>query len=380
MPSASSYVTSNARATATDAVGNVYVIGDIQGDATFGAFASVGNPLGFGSPDVIVAKLDPAGNYLWVVRAGGIGFDTGSDIAVSPTGEVYVTGTFASAATFGAITVSTPLGQGSGTFVAKLTTGGAWEWVASASGGMSNNASSYVDGRKLSLDNNGRVTVLGNFRGIATFGTTTLTSPNPVVTGYVAQLDAAGTWQWVTPLGVRSLFQSLEAAVSGGFYVAGKYSTFGVTIGATVLSNQVGGETFIGKMSATGQWEWGLAVPGVVDINALKADSVGNLYAGGGYEFVPAEFGTIVLPNAGRKDLFIAKLTDNQTWAWAAALSTPDEEECYGLTLDAAGDAYLAGSFTGDVFTIGSSTLVNHAVKTFAYENLVAKIDAAGNW
>ena len=43
---------------------------------------------------MFVAKLDGAGNYLWVAQAGGGQQDIGGDVGVDANGAVYVTGTF----------------------------------------------------------------------------------------------------------------------------------------------------------------------------------------------------------------------------------------------------------------------------------------------
>ena len=41
---------------------------------------------------IFVAKLDPNGNWLWAVKAGGIDNEIGNDIAVDGAGNAYVTG------------------------------------------------------------------------------------------------------------------------------------------------------------------------------------------------------------------------------------------------------------------------------------------------
>ena len=62
-----------------------------------------------GGYDVFVAKSNPASNqFVWVQRAGGVGLDEATALAVSGT-SVYVAGSFTSpAASFGTSTLTNP--------------------------------------------------------------------------------------------------------------------------------------------------------------------------------------------------------------------------------------------------------------------------------
>jgi hypothetical protein len=79
---------SQARASAVDALGNVFVTGYFTGQVAFGnsVLTSAGNN------DLFVAKYVPTtGTWAWAQRGGGTGSDSGYGIAVSGT-NVYVTG------------------------------------------------------------------------------------------------------------------------------------------------------------------------------------------------------------------------------------------------------------------------------------------------
>jgi uncharacterized repeat protein (TIGR01451 family) len=74
----------------TDANKNVYTTGGYKGTVEFpnGQIFS----LPFGESRILVAKQDEGGAFLWVTELGDLGFNEGRSIAVSPTGEVYITG------------------------------------------------------------------------------------------------------------------------------------------------------------------------------------------------------------------------------------------------------------------------------------------------
>ena len=84
--------TSEVRATATDAAGNVYLAGSFPGSVALGGTTLTSA----GSYDVFVAKFNPVTNqFVWAQRAGGAGNDGATALAVHGA-CVYVGGRFAS--------------------------------------------------------------------------------------------------------------------------------------------------------------------------------------------------------------------------------------------------------------------------------------------
>lgn len=87
------------REIALDNAGNIYVGGRwFDGSITIAPGITLEN---FGNNDVFVAKFDRDGNAMWAQRGGNLGRDTILDIAASPFGDVYVTGTIGARATLG---------------------------------------------------------------------------------------------------------------------------------------------------------------------------------------------------------------------------------------------------------------------------------------
>ncbi|MBK8175893.1 MAG: SBBP repeat-containing protein [Rhodospirillales bacterium] len=100
---------------ATDADGNVYVVGSTSG--------ALGGP-NKGDYDAWVVKFDADGHWLWKRQPGTTGRDFASSVAVDASGNVYVFG-----GTEGALGGAKRGGQSDfDTWLAKFDAGGRWQW------------------------------------------------------------------------------------------------------------------------------------------------------------------------------------------------------------------------------------------------------------
>ena len=113
---------------AADGAGHACLTGEFQGSAAFGPSTLTSS----GSSDIFAAKLGANGSWLWAVRAGGTGEDIGNGIAVDTLGNACLTGYFEFGAAFGTYTLSS--GGGYDIFAAKLDTNGSWLWAVRAGG------------------------------------------------------------------------------------------------------------------------------------------------------------------------------------------------------------------------------------------------------
>jgi hypothetical protein len=106
-----------------DAQGNVYFTGEFAGTVQLGRFTLTSA----GGNDSFVAKADPNGNVLWATRMGGPGTESGPEIEVAPDGTTYVSGRFSETAQFGRRTLTTTGARGA--FVAKVSPAGRFIWA-----------------------------------------------------------------------------------------------------------------------------------------------------------------------------------------------------------------------------------------------------------
>jgi len=117
---------------AIDSQGNQYVIGRFGYTATFGSHILTASGGEF-DEDIFIAKLDPSGNWLWVVQAGGIGDEWARCIALDGENNVYIGGYFEGTAAFGSQTLTAGGGEfDEDIFVAKLDASGNWLWAVKA--------------------------------------------------------------------------------------------------------------------------------------------------------------------------------------------------------------------------------------------------------
>jgi enterochelin esterase-like enzyme len=180
-------------AIATDAAGTIYVTGYTRGD-----LAGVNQ----GDKDVYVAKLDSAGNQLWLRQFGSAGEEKGWGVVVRGA-AVYVAGM-----TGGAL--ATPAGGNDG-FLARFDAGGNRVWLRQ----FGTAAGEEVWG--LTADAAGNAFVAGysagNFAG-------TLAGDKDIV---AARFDPAGNLTWSDQLGTTGNDKGAGVALdeSGNVYVAG---------------------------------------------------------------------------------------------------------------------------------------------------------------
>ncbi|UOQ52239.1 hypothetical protein [Hymenobacter cellulosivorans] len=178
-----------AQALALDATGNVYVTGSsFSPDANFGP-----TTLNSMAASVVIARLDPQGNWTWAVAAGNNG-SVGRSVKVDARSNVYVAGLLVGSTPgiFGSTTL-TNTGT-SNAFVGKLTSGGGWQWATATTGVTT----ATVQLLGMAVDQAGNSYVTGSFSSGTRFGQTTLTPENNSSDVYVAKMSPAGSWLWAS--------------------------------------------------------------------------------------------------------------------------------------------------------------------------------------
>ncbi len=166
---------------AVDRSNNVFVAGSFIFSQTIDGTTLTELP--GGNKDVFLVKYDANGKVLWCRQGGGKSHETCQGFAVDEEGNAYLTGSFDESASFGAVQIRAkdhdPRISGYESFVACYRPGGDVAWVST----IHRNA----DMRGIALDNLGQVIVMGGFRDLVTFGSTTLKSGKDVVDVFIAK-------------------------------------------------------------------------------------------------------------------------------------------------------------------------------------------------
>lgn len=286
----------HAAAVATDASGNAYVTGSFSGVAKFGNLGITS----VGKEDVFVAKVGPDGTVLWAVSMGGSSGDYGADIALDPDGRLYITGYFASKASFGK-TLLTSKGQ-LDLFVARLDAAGNVQWATSG-GGVAN-----ARGAAIAVDKNG-VTITGDFLGVATFGKTSLKATG-LTDVLVARLELGGAFAWARKGGGGGNDSGTGVATdaSGRAMVTGYFEKT-ATFGAYSIKSAGGYDVFATPISNSGALSKTVAAGGPKDDYgyAVAMDGAGASYLTGSFQGA-ATFGKTKLTAVGAEDIFVWSL------------------------------------------------------------------------
>lgn len=188
---------------AVDNAGGVYITGDFSMTADFNPGAGTYNMTSIGGEDIFIAKFTDAGVFSWAKQIGSTANDSGFDIAVDGSGNVYSVGYFQDAADFNTdagSNVFTPVG-GSDGYLHKLNSSGVYQWAFQIGG--------PGDDRALGVatDILGNVYTTGEFRNIIDF------DPGPGIANmdagfgsdaFISSLSPSGNYNWAAQIGANS--------------------------------------------------------------------------------------------------------------------------------------------------------------------------------
>ena len=338
--------------TATDKSGNVYVTGSFTGTTMKLGSITFTNA---GGSDYFIAKYDPNGVLLWAKRGGGTGNDGGLAMAIDTSGNLFVTGYFASSTiTFGTAPFLTNVSSGTADiFVVKYDQSGNAIWAKSAG------STGDDKGTSISTDASGNVLVTGTYSGSFVYGSTTLGyAGNTDV--FVAKYNPSGGVMWAASGGgsTGDLAQGVTADNVGNVYIIGEFSSPNVLFGSTVVtkftSSQYYNDIYLAKYDSMGTLMWAKREGGTSDNTSkgIATDPSGNVFIAGGFSSTTITFGSTILNNSsGGKAAYVVKYNSAGTVVWAkggSALGT----EAFGVTCDILGDAYATGNNSQDIFVV----------------------------
>jgi hypothetical protein len=285
---------------------NVYVTGSFWGLADFDPRANAATIRISDYYDLFVLKLDSMGHLVWVKSVGGTEWESGSDIVVDDSGNVYVTGGFQQSVDFDPSPAAARLhsiGEND-IFVLKLDTDGDFIW-ARAMGGLDSD-----HGNGIAVDESHNVYTTGTFWGTSDFdpgpGAHNLTSQN-VSAAFVSKLDPEGRHVWAHSVGNTGRAITLDA--NGAVYAIGHArGWFDWDPGqGTSVSYAVSG-IFLWNLSSHGDFVWAESKRHL-GAGAIAVNKLGDVYSTGGF-FGGVDFD----PNADLNRISSTGDTDAYVW------------------------------------------------------------------
>ncbi|MDF7810912.1 T9SS type A sorting domain-containing protein [Hymenobacter sp. YC55] len=339
--------------TAMDAAGNLYEVGHFSRPITFDGttLTSVGDVDGY------LAKYTAAGTLAWVRQLGSPGWDMGHGVAVDATGNVYVTGAFT-----GSIALGNNLSLEGGSnpsrkaYVIRYSPQGTPEWVQQST----SNVAPTTEGYSIGLDANGTVSVTGTLNYTFTIGSTTitLTGTNQAnnTGAYLARfsgstgalLSLQPAFYYFTNTGsIAYSIPKVAVAPTGETYLLNTFYK-SIVFGNTTLTTRGEADIVVAKYSAQGTFEWAQQFGGASNdyMGDGKLDAAGNLYLVGDFTG-PATFGTTTLPGYGTHDGFLLKCSAQGALQWVQPSGGPGSDGFADVEVDAAGNPYVVGTFNG---------------------------------
>lgn len=168
-----------------------------------------------------------------------------------------------------------------------------------------------------------------------------------------------GAQAWTAPGNDNEGGKSVTVDNNGNMYVAGFFHDK-ITFGATTLTAAGLRDIFIVKYNKNGVVQWARRAGGAGNEYPYKivSDSMGNIYIAGDYE-QSATFGSSTVYSVGALDGFLAKYNTNGSLLWIRSLGGIHQDSANGVTLDAAENVYISGSFSNTVTFGGTTTLTS---------------------
>jgi uncharacterized protein (TIGR03437 family) len=373
---------------AVDASGNLYLAGRTE-SSDFPVTAGVVSRTNRGLGDIFVSKFTGAGALVYSTYVGGSFDDDAYGLAVDPAGNAYITGRTSSTdfPTVNAFQASNRggLSQPYDAFVVKLAPGGSQLIYSTYLGGTVEEI-----GLSIAADGEGNAFVAG-YTGSGNFPTTASayqTAKLGVAAGFVTKLDPSGSKLIYSSFIGGSLADVASAVAvdsAGNAYVAGQSMSHDFPTTSGALQTQYRGKTdsFLVKLNPAGSaavWSTFLGGTDEDGPNACAVDALGNVYLAG-YTYsadlpVTANALQKTLKGPYDTDAFLSKIDPSGTsLVYSTYLGGTYSEEAFGVSVDAAGNAYLAGYTASTDFPVAAPL---QAVLRGPTDCFVAKVDTVG--
>lgn len=346
---------------AVDPSGNVYQAGNFDGTMDFDPGAGNVSMTG-GTNAVFIRKLDPAGNLLWVKQIGLSSQIHALGIAADDYG-VYTTGYFYGTVNFNPGGTHNLTAAGSmDLFISMLDADGLYKG-SFRSGGVGDDRGNSIAAR------NGLLYVIGSFSSSFDANPTTLGVANVASHGgtdiWILRVGGTGTFSWVRTFGSTNSEPSsagnygkerLGIAVNqatGDVYATGVHAGAMDLDPTSGINNVPTGGAFLLKLTSAGAYSWGniLTASASMAAQGVSVDAAGNVYQCGTFS------GTSNFNPAGtynmsssNQDFFIRKLDASGAFVWAQHYGNASSvEESYAIAASPQGNVFVTGRFYGTV-------------------------------
>lgn len=247
-----------------------------------------------------------------------------------------------------------------------------WGWARNGVG------DGYDQALAVATDPAGNVIAAGNFTSDSIrFGAITLQNHTPGDDDlYVVKYDAAGNVLWARSAGAAldDKATAVTTDADGNVYLAGYFYSPTITIGTYTFTNAGNvGDILVVKYDPDGTVLWATreGAAGLEIPYAIAVDDQQNMIVAGRFSSNAITIGTTTLVQQGSMDVFVVKYSAAGNVLWATGAGGGSNDEAYALALDSNSDIIVAGYYT-QVATFGAFTLANPGLGNI----FLAKCDA----
>ncbi|HDS29603.1 MAG TPA: hypothetical protein ENN67_01030 [Firmicutes bacterium] len=283
-------------------------------------------------------------NSGWVESWGGTGDDSAHGVAVSQSGNVFITGHFEQSVDFNPGDGVNMLDSNGGSDVFILELDASGEFKKAVHWGGSDNDS----GTGICLDNSGNVFVSGFFSREVDFNPGAASMPVNIhdsINVFLSRFDSAISFHWTEHWGWKSGLFSKVAVDSDGNCLAG---------GTLMEDDTIGG--FARKILPDSSLSWNFVLGedgSTLFISDIAVDKSGNLLVTGHFmdsiDFDPGYLPAIHA-SQGEEDAFLAKFSPGGNLRWVNTWGGDSADKALGIATDHYGNVYVTGQFSGTVY------------------------------
>jgi hypothetical protein len=356
----------SARDVETDALGNVYTTGYFSGTVDFDAATAAGMESALSNDDIFVMKQDAAGNFLWVKKLSGKGYEYAYSLSVDINGNVLVGGMFDDDIYLDPANTATT----------HVNTAGLEDIVLTKFDPSGNVIWSYQLGGTgadrcygVAFDANGNLACTGSFSNSVDFNPSTLAASVLTSVGlrdcFVLRMLANGNFSWVRQRAGTNNEDGRAICFddNNSVYVAGTFSgttdfNYGST--ANTLTSAGGDDGFVMRMQATGGLTWVKQIGGLQTetTTGIAFDNTYNSVYVCGMFTTSANFNGTTVTSSGGTNGYVYRLTISGINSWVRTLGGTGGCTPTSLATDLCGAVYLTGEFAGTIdFDPGILTL-----------------------
>ena len=307
-----------------------------------------------GTRDLILFKVSPTGEILWVKDCPSDINLNQLNIAIDSSSNIYLAGSYVflriDSTTFVSDEGPEPCSPAA-TFITKLDSSGNLIWAKSTNGGGCQN------GWSLAANKSGRLLL-----NVAVNGTLILDSikiqsqNNGVAVLAVLSIDKNGHIMWAQTAEISSgqcMVGGCTIDESSNCVVCGQFQGPSMSFGSRLLSYMpVSWGAFIAKYDSVGALIWatgGGNGTGDSFLTSVALDQSENVFVAGVYAGSGFSLGNVSLPNLGSWRLLVLKLDPNGAAIWGKSGETlGDESSAFSLAIDRSQNVNVVGYFYTD--------------------------------